>query len=310
MKTAVCTLFEGDYHYGVGVLANSLYQQGFRGNIWIGYRGASPPWATTLKQGAMYQELAVADDLFLKFIPLTTNQHFSFYKPDFMKTLWKDFCPDVEALFYFDPDIVNRGKWDFYSRWVKRGIALCEDAWAYFLTSNHPIRLAWQEYLEEKGYPCVRSIDRYYNAGFVGIHRDHEAFLSLWSTLITMFDSEGVYMTRGDEHAYPYINAYDQDALNIALMVSNYPLSTVGPEGMDFTNKGFLMSHAAGGNIVKPWRKNLISKSLNGVPPSHTDKIFWENAQTPIQVYPSASVKRKQFALRVASAIGRFTRRT
>ena len=309
MTTAICTLFEGDYHYGVGVLANSLYGNGYRGDVWVGYRGNLPAWVTPLTQQDGYQALKVNDQLSLNFISLSTSLHFSFYKPTFMQELWDHFCPDVETLCYFDPDIVNRGPWDFYERWIARGIALCEDAWADFLPTDHPIRLAWQEYLSSKGHTVKRQLFRYYNAGFVGLPKAHRSVLDLWEKLMVTVDNDDAYMKRGIPHTYPYINAYDQDVLNMTLMVSDYPLTTVGSEGMDFNKRGFLMSHAAGGNIIKPWRKKLVAQALRGVPPSHTDKLFWQYTQTPIQVYPADHAKRQQRALSLASAIGRLVHR-
>ena len=40
MNISFCTLFEGNYHFGVAALSNSLIAAGYAGTLWVGYRGA------------------------------------------------------------------------------------------------------------------------------------------------------------------------------------------------------------------------------------------------------------------------------
>ena len=91
-------------------------------------------------------------------------------------------------------------------------------------------------------------------------------------------------------------------------MLTHAPISTVGPEGMDFIPGGTIMSHATVPN-VKPWRKKLILSALEGSSPTMTDRMYWQHAQTPIKLYSSAMFFWKRFDLRCGSAIGRFISR-
>jgi hypothetical protein len=311
MKTAICTLFEGDYHYGVGVLANSLYHHGFQGIVWAGYRDCLPSWATPLQQVQDYHELVVAEGCAIRFVQVDPPMHLANYKPHFMwDVLVRD--PELEAIFYFDPDIVNRCRWDFYERWVSRGIALCGDSW-YHVPSNHPRRLAWQAFAEDQGFPCQRSLEHHYNAGFVGIPRQSQSMLLLWQKLIEVAAEAG-YLDLKDVYAeqttfsYPYL-PNDQLALNLALMLITDPLTTVGPDGMDFAPGGTLMSHATVPH-VKPWRKKLIGSALQGMPPTLTDKLFWQHTQVPVPIYSAQTLRWKRLTLTVGAAIGRFIRRS
>jgi hypothetical protein len=310
MDTAVCTLFEGDYHYGVGVLVNSLYRHGFRGVVWAGYRGNLPFWAKPLEAGEGYQEFSVTEGCVIRFVKLTTRKFFSNYKPDFMLQLWESYCPNVDALFYIDPDIVNNCDWHFYEEWVGRGIALCEDGYGY-MPANHPIRLAWKEFAEMHGYTCHRELDRYYNSGFIGLEQSHKFLLSLWQKLLEICEAVGClslsdfYAPSRDKNPYIY---YDQDVLNLALMLTSHPLSTFGVEAMDSTHGSIIMSHAAGIH-VKPWRKQMIREALGGAAPTLTDKLYYQHAQMPIQLYSRSQQFWKELDIRCGSAISRFIRR-
>lgn len=311
MSTAVCTLFEGDYHFGVGVLTNSLYRHGFRGVVWAGYRGALPPWVSSLKAGQGYQEFSVAEGCVIRFVQLSTEKFLSNYKPDFMLELWESYCPEAENLFYFDPDIVNKCSWSYYERWVNRGITLCGEV-NYWMPANHPHRLAWREFAENNGHVCQRELDYYFNSGFIGIKQNNKTVILLWQKLLETCEMAG-YISLKDFHftdftpVYPYFTG-DQCVFNLALMLTSYPLSPIGPEGMDFCRQGTIMSHAVGPS-PKPWRKQTIISALNGMPPTITEKLFWQNTQAPIQVYTQTKNLLKSFELRCGTAIGRFIHR-
>ena len=147
MNSAVCTLFEGNYHYGVGALANSLYAQGFRGTIYAGYRGPLPPWVNGSKTTDGCTDFSPVEGLVLRFIPLSTKAHLTNFKPDFMLSLWQKQCPQAESIFYFDPDIVVICSWPFFERWVQAGVALCADI-NPSMPKNHPLRHAWNQFYQ------------------------------------------------------------------------------------------------------------------------------------------------------------------
>ncbi len=308
MLTSVCTLFEGDYHYGLGALVNSLYNNGFQGVIWAGYRGEVPPWAKPLIICQDYQEFIAAKNCAIRFIKLDVPVHFANYKPDFMLKLWKNYCPEIETLFYFDPDIVIKCRWSFYEKWGSREIALCQDIVNAYMPSNHPIRIIWREFAESKGYSCHRQLNQYFNSGFIGIPKNHQSALSLWQKLLKSVEEVGIDLSvfMPGDRSQPFLGT-DQDTLNLMAMITPHPLSTIGPEGMDFVAGGFTMSHAVGS--PKPWRKQMIYGALRGKAPTLADKGYWQHTQSPIQLYSQQTLLWKQVDLRCGAAIGRFIQR-
>jgi len=319
-KSAICTLFEGDYHYGVGALANSLYAHGFRGTIYAGYRGPLPPWIgkngklKTRKQKAEsegYMEFSPAEGLTLRFISLTTKTHFTNYKPDFMLHVWEKYCPEATALFYFDPDITIKCRWAFFEEWVEAGVGLCADV-NPSMPANHPIRHAWKQFCISHGILLRREIDIYFNGGFVSVSRDDQNFLIRWKKIIE-FIGEAVggleKMIVAGRSSLFYIP--DQDALNIAAMTCESQISPIGQDGMDFQHGGggYVMSHAIGSS--KPWNKAFVrSVFRRAASPSCADKMYFKNVECPIRLYSPALLTFKRCGVSAASFLGRFMRNT
>jgi hypothetical protein len=161
----------------------------------------------------------------------------------------------------------------------------------------------------EAGYGQSRELEYYVNSGFVGVSRAHRETLLCWSVLIDAFLKHQGPMTdavKFAEREDPFVG--DQDMLNAALMATSAPLSIVGQEGMDFIPAGYVMSHAI--DSAKPWQKNFIQQVLAGHPPGAADKTFWKFADYPIRLFGPSRIALSRSAVRIASAIGRFYRRS
>jgi hypothetical protein len=237
--SVICTLYEGNYHFGLGALTNSLYAQGFRGEIYAGYRGTLPPWAApNARKNGVGSLFDVSDGCTLHLLPVTTERHFNNFKPHFMLEVMERHCPTEERFFFFDPDIVVKAPWNFFEDWLSHGIALCEDV-NHYLPRTHPVRLAWKKYAAQHRLPIRQELDKFYNGGFFGVRRDHQDFLRAWKELFERRAAEGVdlgnFELSGFEFPYLYL---DQDLMNLALMLTPYQISAVGPEGMDFQPGG------------------------------------------------------------------------
>jgi hypothetical protein len=307
MNSAVCTLFEGSYHYGVGALANSLYTQGYRGVIYAGYRGELPPWAANATGRNGITELNPAEGLSLRFIPLTAKIHLTNFKPDFMLSVWREQCPQADSLFYFDPDITIIGPWPFFEKWVKAGVALCTDV-NPSMPPNHPLRHAWKEFYQPREIVFRREPELYFNGGFVGLGRAQMEFLQCWQKLQELMSPEigGLQNVNVRDRTYLF-HKTDQDALNVAAMVAESAISPMGQDGMDLQpgGGGYVMSHAVGGQ--KPWKKNFIRALLQyGWSPSRADRNFFRHVESPIRLYSPAMLKTKRYFLLMASILGRF----
>jgi len=299
MSVTFCTLFEGDYHLGAAALLNSLHRSGFNGSFVCGYRGARPAWS---------HQTADLSPMRVRWIEITSPIHLTNYKPVFMRSCLHVHTPDAVAVGYLDPDIVVKASWPVMERWVKSdGIALCEDVNASF-PSGHPYRITWNEFFARHRLTPVRTLERYYNAGFVSVPRKQENFLTQWEKIIELAGEELGSLSQL-KHSGPesLFHTPDQDALNMALLFDPIAIFATGPEGMDFLPGGHLLSHAAGGR--KPWRGGFFREALSGRPPGTAHKQFHRYADSPVSALSASTLAWRRFELAAAALLGRFYRR-
>ena len=302
----ICTLYEGDFHLGVAVLINSIVTSGFRGLFWVGNRGDLPPWTAQLtrREDGLFE----IGDALLGFETIDSARHFGQFKPEFMSSVI-DRGIARRHIWYIDPDITVRCGWEFFERWVRHGVCLCQEITMGIMASNHPLRCEWMELARVAGWDePFRQQERYYNSGFVGMNIEHRAYLDIWKAALRLANTAGVKQDQFQKgtRAQTFYTV-DQDTMNIATMYAQVPLTTLGPEGMGFITGGFTMYHTVG--RTKPWRKKFLRSALDGRPPSGGDKHFLQCAGGPLHPYTLGQLKRKRLSAQWATLIGRFFRR-
>lgn len=315
MNSAVCTLFEGQYHYGLAALVNSLFKSGYRGQIFAGYKGSIPEWAASAQenrslpwQGAL--SLSVGEELKLNFVKIETEYHLTNYKPFFMTEILQDVNANFDAVVYFDPDITTKCDWRFFETWISNGIALVQDIHNN-MAPTHPLRMEWKKIIKKAGRKTTHDLYSYFNGGFCGVSKQNAEFLRVWIDVIgagvKYFDFTPNNWDNRFDRGYIFYK-HDQDTLNIAAMCCDSPISEMGPDGMDFVHGGFTMSHAVGS--PKPWKNNFTLSAITGRPPSIADKAYWQSVSGPIKPYHSTQVRVRKMSILVASFISRFYRRS
>ena len=304
MKTAVCTLFEGHYHYGVAGLVNSLSAAGYQGTVWLGHRGPLPSWIVDGNgfDGAT-KCLQVTQTIQLQTVELNPPVSLTFYKPTFMLDVLERLAPDVGALSYMDPDMVVKCDWTEIKQWITPdGIALVENVnWS--LPSQHPKQARWREFFAGYGEMPVRALERYYNAGFVGVARHQIDLLRAWERIsgIVAAYSAGPLQQRRVGKSDHLFHSADEDALNFTLALSSVRLETFGPEAMDLAPGGKHLAHAVGS--LKPWQGHHARRALRGTLPSPASEWFYRFAARPVLPFSRVKLAKRKVAMRVALAV-------
>lgn len=313
---SVCTLFENDHHLGLCALINSLEKNSFSGSLYAGYRGSIPKWVNAFETIDLDYRwkgkkiIKINAGLFIHFLPLETEIHFCNYKPTFMLSIFEEISENINGLIYFDPDIVVKCDWEYFERWISYGIALVHEIKSLDMAPNHPLRKQWEkEVLSLIGRKVRNQLTSYINSGFCGIRREYKSFLKDWEHIIQIaIEHFGLGSNEMHNNNRLYIfHSTDQDALNIAAMCSDHPLTEMGPEAMDFIPGGWTMSHAIG--LPKPWEKSFIVSMMKGMPPTLAEKEYWKNINGPVRSFNRSSIFRKQLIISMASLVGRFYKR-
>lgn len=305
--TSLClTLYEGDHVWGVGALANSLYRCGFRGTLVVGWRGALPPWLPA--EGRELGRWQPAEGLVLQFLKLPETPGAHQLKPWAMLQVLDRIAPEADRVFLFDADALALARWPYFEALVEEGAAVVLDMGFPRIAMTHPWRRAWAELCREAGYSVRRTEDAYMSA-FCGISRRHRPLIEAWWHLTEVLHGRRPEIVGkfkdGDRMIDPF-HGTDQDLLDAAVMATEVPLCTLGPESFGFTGSPHTMLHPIG---PKPWRGSALARLLRrGRAPDLYSRHFHLYLDAPIEVMSRHRRRRHAFDISMAGALGRIVR--
>ena len=305
MKTAIISSYEGHYHYGVAALINSAVSVGFDGLFIIAYRGSLPRWVQSLKSVGS-EQYAVGNSR-LYFYREEPPRHFGYHKPFAAQNIFDRF-PEVEMLFYADPDITFLAPWSFFEVWANLGVALVEDSNFPRVQSNHPWRAAWKNLLNLAGLEAHGSnSESYANSGFFGITRRDRDLLKIWVDVTLAYEATGKSTA-----SFQMVNRWegvvgDQDLQAAALMAWTGPCSIIGPEAMGFTGHYFILSHAI--ESPKPWAKSYFLTAMKGTPPTVAGGHFLRAVSGAIKPFSKSEFVLRTWDFRAAQLVSRVWKR-
>lgn len=303
------SLAEDSYFLGLAALINSVVKNGsYIDKIVIGYRGKLPNWLPPLKNSKNGKYCTLTSGIEMELILLESNLHMVHEKPKWFKYLTEVLEPEASEFLFFDSDIVVLNRMSFFGEWVKQGIALCEDV-NNDMHHNHPIRKQWAKMAIQDGVVIENPlIDHYYNSGFLGWTRENKNFIDDWVTSFNIISKQSGDMKQFRVHDRTYVVlSANQDSLNLAVMITTLPVSTIGPEAMGFRYGLSLMSHPIG---HKPWHRNFFKEFFAGMPPRISDVIFWENVNgSELNPYSKSKTRKNVLLCKSLRGLARFYKR-
>jgi hypothetical protein len=305
LSEAIFTLYERDYHYGVAALINSALASGFTGRFVVGFRDKLPPWTALLqKQGDSTFSISGRQITFYREDP---PRHLGYHKPFAALSILEKF-PEIETLYYADPDITLLAPWEFFIRWASPGLGVVQDVNFREMDSGHPWRREWEKLIGEAGHAAAEPIGKKYpNGGYFSVTRAQAVFLEIWRDLTLAFERRSGDTNRYRMSARCEAVVSDQDLLAATLLAWQGPVSFLGPEAMGFTGYFFILSHAV--ESPKPWAKGFLREALRGFAPSRPAKEYLKFSNLFIRTSSRARELMQQCDYRAGQLVSRFYRR-